>query len=374
MVLMFIFNCINGRSVSLITLCLLLSACGSVLETDKVNYKSQNDEAKPVTLEVPPDLTKMDRNKRYQLPDGSISAKTLGGEQALPRSDETSPLKLADLQIKKSGTQVWLEVARTPEVLWPQIKDFWAESGFTFAREDQKLGLLETDWAENRAKLPQDFIRRNLGKVIDSLYSTGERDKFRISLERTSDNKTEIYVTHRGLIEVYADSLSRRTVWQPRPSAPALEKEFLRRLMIKLDPSKSNAVTTTDAVIHTKASASTLTSIEGKPAVSFAQGFDIAWRRVGATLDRNGFTVEDRDRKQGIYFVRYVEIDADGEPGFFSRIFSRTKGTQGPQQFRIKIQSQSEQKSTITILNASGLPDGSDVAKKIAQLLVNELQ
>jgi outer membrane protein assembly factor BamC len=371
---MFLFDFYKKRTASLLTLCLLATSCGSVMETDKVNYKSETSDKKSAPLEVPPDLTKMERNKRYQLPDGSISAKSLDGDKAAPSANETSPIKIADLQIKKSGTQVWLEVARTPEVLWPQVKEFWSESGFTFAKEDPKLGMLETDWAENRAKLPQDFIRRNLGKVIDSLYSTGERDKFRISLERTADNKTEIYITQRGLIEVYADSFSRSTVWQPRANDPELEKEFLRRLMIKLDPTRGNNDSSIEAVIQAKQSASSLNTVNGKPTVTFSQGFDIAWRRVGSTLDRNGFTVEDRDRKQGVYFVRYVEINADGEPGFFSRIFSRSKPFQTPQQFRIKIQSTSEQQSTITILNSSGEADGSDSAKKIAQLLVNELQ
>jgi outer membrane protein assembly factor BamC len=358
----------------LFTLCLLATACGSVLDTDKLNYKTEGDDKKAAPLEVPPDLTKLERSKRYQLPDGSISAKTLNSDKATPNESGTSPLKLADIQIKKSGNQVWLEVSRTPEVLWPQVKDFWSESGFTFAKEDPKLGFMETDWAENRAKLPQDFIRRNLGKVIDSLYSTGERDKFRISIERTPDNKSEIYISHRGLIEVYADTLSRRVVWQPRPTDPALEKEFLRRLMIKLDPNRGNGDSTLEATIQAKPSASSLNTVNGKPTVTFSQGFDIAWRRVGSTLDRNGFTVEDRDRKQGVYFVRYVETEADNEPGFFSRIFSRSKPFQAPQQFRIKIQSSSEQQSTISILNSSGEPDGSESAKKIAQLLVNELQ
>jgi outer membrane protein assembly factor BamC len=372
---MFIFDFSKSRSVCLLALCLVATGCGSVIGTDKVNYKSEAEDKKVAPLEVPPDLTKMERNKRYQMPDGSISAKSVNGEkEVINTTVVTSPLKLADLQIKKSGNQVWLEVARTPEVLWPQVKEFWAESGFTFAKEDPKVGLLETDWAENRAKLPQDFIRRNLGKVIDTLYSTGERDKFRISVERTPDNKTEIYVTHRGLIEVYADTLSRRTVWQPRPNDPELEKEFLRRLMIKLDPNQTGSESSTELAIQTKPSASNLNMVNGKPTVNFSQGFDIAWRRVGATLDRNGFTVEDRDRKQGVYFVRYIEVDADGEPGFFSRIFSRSKPFQAPQQFRIKIQSSSDQQSTISILNSSGEPDGSEAAKKIAQLLVNELQ
>ena len=211
-----------------LAIALMLGACGSVMETDKVNYKSQSDENKAAPLEVPPDLTKMSRNKRYEMPAGSVSAKAIGAvNNTATESANTSPLALADIQIKRSGGQMWLEVNRSPDALWPLIKDFWIESGFTLTREEQQLGLIETDWAENRAKLPQDFIRRNLGKVLDSLYSTGERDKFRIRLERTPNNHTELLISHRGLVEVYADKLSKSTTWQVRPSDPELEKEFL---------------------------------------------------------------------------------------------------------------------------------------------------
>ena len=352
-----------------------LAACGSVLDTDKVNYKTQTDEPAQTGLEVPPDLSKISRNKRYELPNGSISANKLDEAKpsAIASADGVSPLQLADIEVKRSGNQMWLDIARPPEVLWPVVRDFWKESGFVLVRDEQNIGLMETDWAENRAKLPQDFIRRNLGKVLDSLYSTGERDKFRIRLERTANNHTELLISHRGLVEVYADKLSKSTTWQPRANDPELEREFLRRIMVKLGPANAN----TDKALEQVAAASpsSLIAIEGKPAVSFNQGFDITWRRVGVALDRNGFTVEDRDRKQGIYFVRFVDVGTEGEDGFFSKWFGKSKsGANGPQQYRLKVESTNASSSTIRILNSSGEPDGSANAQKIAQLLVSELQ
>jgi len=252
------------------------------------------------------------------------------------------------------------------------VRDFWKESGFTLLRDEQAIGVMETEWAENRAKLPQDFIRRNLGKVLDGLYSTGERDKFRIRLDRTESNHTELYVVHRGMIEVYSDKLARSTVWQPRANDPELEKEFLRRIMLRLAPITADNTKAFEGGVAK--SSSQLISLDGKPAVTFNQGFDVAWRRVGVLLDRNGFTVEDRDRKQGIYFVRYVDTPDEAEEGFFSKLFSSSKNSTGPQQYRLKIISPNNASSTITILNASGQPDASATAQKIAQLLVKELQ
>ena len=349
-----------------------LAACGSVMDTDKVNYKNQTEAPPATSLEVPPDLSKITRNKRFDVPGGTISANDLGGSKTSDTGPLTSPLALADIQVKRSGNQMWLEITRPPEELWIPVRDFWKESGFTLLRDEQAIGVMETEWAENRAKLPQDFIRRNLGKVLDGLYSTGERDKFRIRLDRTESNHTELYVVHRGMIEVYSDKLSRSTVWQPRANDPELEKEFLRRIMLRLAPTTADNTKAFEGGVAK--SSSQLISLDGKPAVTFNQGFDVAWRRVGVLLDRNGFTVEDRDRKQGIYFVRYVDTPDETEQGFFSKLFSSSKNSLGPQQYRLKIISPNNASSTITILNASGQPDASATAQKIAQLLVKELQ
>ena len=358
--------------LGLMSLMCCLAACGSVMDSDKVNYKTQTD-APPVTsLEVPPDLSKITRNKRFEVPGGSVSANELGGVKTADAGPLTSPLLLGDIQVKRSGNQMWLEIARPPEDLWVPVRDFWKESGFALLRDEQGIGVMETDWAENRAKLPQDFIRRNLGKVLDGLYSTGERDKFRIRLDRTESNHTELYVVHRGMVEVYTDKLSKSTVWQPRANDPELEKEFLRRLMLKLGPASADNAKAFEGGLAK--SSSQLITLEGKPAVTFNQGFDVTWRRVGVLLDRNGFTVEDRDRKQGIYFVRYVDMPDEAEEGFFSKLFSSSKNSLGPQQYRLKISSPNNTASTITILNASGQPDASATAQKIAQLLVKELQ
>ena len=365
----------SKRATGAVALASLLAACGSIMDTDKVNYKSQTDE-KQVPLEVPPDLSKMSRSKRYDMPGGTVSANSMNGATN-PSDTEapTSPMAIGDIQIKREGQQMWLEVSRTPEVLWPQIKDFWKESGFTFIKEEQAVGLLETDWAENRAKLPQDFVRRNLGKLLDSLYSTGERDKFRIRLERTADNHTEIYISHRGLIETGGSKSTGAVTWQPRPSDPELEKEFMRRLMVKLGPATPKNQTAADGSLELPSvnSASELINVDGKPSVKFKQGFDVTWRRLGLVLDRNGFTVEDRDRNQGLYFVRYIEVNTE-EQGFFSRLFSKAKPAQSLLQYRLKITSTDNQTSTIAILTSSGEPDGSETAARIAKLLVNELK
>ena len=223
-----------------------LSAC-STLDEDKIDYKSTS---KGNSLEVPPDLVQLSRDNRYQIP-GSATASGFEAGQASKPVATTASLTIGDVQIERAGNQRWLVVARTPEKVWPLLRDFWTDNGFLLTTDEQNIGIMETDWAENRAKLPQDFIRATLGKLIDSLYSTGERDRFRTRIEANGKGGTEIFISHRGLIETLQSNTSTgTTIWTARPSDPELEAEFLRRLMVKLgvsqEQSKKQIATTPD--------------------------------------------------------------------------------------------------------------------------------
>jgi len=261
-------------------------------------------------------------------------------------------------------------VNRPAEAVWPVVNTFWKEEGFTYVLEQQDLGLLETDWAENRAKIPMDFIRRTIGKVIDGIYSSGTRDKYRTRIERNDQGGVDIYITHRGMSEEYADAAKLRTIWMSRPSDPELEAEFLVRLMVKLGVSNENA----QAAVAQSGDGTNLAnpSSTNPNLLTLKDSFDVSWRRVGLALDRTGFTVEDRDRAQGIYFVRYVDVANKEEPGFFKKLFSASKPDTGPQKFRVVVANASGV-STVSIQNSEGKPDQGEIAQRILKLLSGEL-
>ncbi|MEW6253395.1 MAG: outer membrane protein assembly factor BamC, partial [Planctomycetota bacterium] len=159
---------------------LALSSCGFI-ETKKIDYKSAG---KAPTLEVPPDLTAPTGDNRYAIPDaqggGTATLSAYSQERrAAPASAQTLLPQQEKARIERAGSQRWLVVQATPQQVWPVIKDFWQETGFLINLESPETGVMETDWAENRAKIPQDVIRRTIGRVLDGLYSTAERDKFR---------------------------------------------------------------------------------------------------------------------------------------------------------------------------------------------------
>jgi outer membrane protein assembly factor BamC len=361
----------------------LITGC-SVLEGEKVDYKAA---AKGIALDVPPDLTQLTATSKYagsSTTSGNLNSNN-GGIQPTIAID-SGPVA----RIERLGPLRWITVNRSPEQVWPLVREFWAESGFTLEKDEAGLGILETDWNENRAKIPQDAIRRTLGKVFDSLYSSGERDKFRTRVERGDTGSTEIYISHRGITEVYADVQKIRTVWQPRPSDSDLENEFQRRLLAKLNGEVTAKTGSVAAQAKTSGITSTTSSPDGITALSrldtslpgtsiiIAEPIDRAWRRVSLALDRTGFTVEDRDRSKWIFVTRYVPGDfkTKEEPGFFSRLFGGEKVNAAQDQPRLQLALKSDggNSTRVEFLDKQGQPDLTPATRKMAELLVNDIK
>jgi outer membrane protein assembly factor BamC len=366
------FAPVNFSLLGFLLLCLaLISGCESTsFNGNKVDYKSSAD-VKTTPLDVPPDLSQLPSSARYSIP-GGVSAKNLSGTST-SGSPKVAPSNVGDVSIARDGSQRWLVVNRACDQVWPLVHAFWPENGFVYTTDQKDLGVLETDWAENKANFPKDFLHHYLGKVIDMVSSTGLRDRYRTRLEATSENTCEIYIAQRGISEEYADAARITTTWKPRPNDPELENEFLRRLMVKLGTTAEFANKSLAGI--SVASSAKLTLVNGKPVVELSQSFDNSWRRLGVALDRGGFTVEDRDRKAGLYFVRYVDKPKDtSDVPWYKSIFSSSKPTiSGPQKYRLKLVYEDDV-TKIMILNNAGDPDGGEIAKKIANILVGELK
>jgi outer membrane protein assembly factor BamC len=365
-----------------------LTGCGmisSVMEQDRVDYRGAKKAPK---LDVPPDLTQIDKDNRYTVPDAKGIASASSFQQQQQAAGANAPVATAGqsvgpvangaMRVERAGNQRWLVVGQTPEQLWPQLKQFWADSGFTLETESLTTGVMETEWAENRAKIPQDLIRRSIGKVFDSLYGTGERDKFRTRLERNPAGGTEIYISHRGAEEVLTGPQKETATWTVRPTDPELEAIFLSKLMARLsgatEPKKAEAAAA-DVIANTPAGPQHAKLVGD--AVEVDEGFDRAWRRVGLALDRVGFTVEDRDRVQGVYFVRYVDPETTSQDGFFKKLFTFGADDKAKEAQRYRVLVKAEQGasvSRVTVQTNDGKAETTPTGAKILKLLAEDLK
>jgi outer membrane protein assembly factor BamC len=370
----------------------LLAGCTTVgdglFAGDKVDYR--NSPVKTTPLEVPPDLSQLARESRYQAQGGVISAAAAAGGASAPAAGAgvggTLPASVAlanlgALRVERDGQQRWLVVPLAPEQLWPQLKNFWSESGFTLAEENASTGVMETNWSENRAKVGADAVGGIFNRLLGRLIDTGERDRYRTRVERTATG-SEVYITHRGVTEVYTSERRDNTTWQARPNDPQLEAEFLSRLMVALGQKSEPARAAVAAAAPASAPVAPLAAAATRPAAAsqatslmVSDTFDRAWRRVGLALDRTGFTVEDRDRAAGLYYVRYVDPRNAGkeEPGWWARLWGDKSNPQEALRYRVLVKGDGG-KTNVSVQNSVGVPETGENAQRILGLLSNELR
>ena len=365
-----------------------VGACSALpsitIESKKVDYKSAG---KMAPLEVPPDLTRPTSDDRFVVPD--INPKSTAtysdydrdraGQRASAGATTVLP-KQDNVRVERDGTQRWLVVKGTPQQVWPVVKDFWQEGGFIVNIEVPEAGVMETDWAENRAKIDEGGVRGFLGRLLDTAYSTGERDKFRTRLEiGTQPGTTEVYISHRGMEEVYT-SISgdnKDTRWQPRKADPNLEAMMLGRLMTRLGVDEIRAKSQVAATGSTVQPRATLSRGTDGGTLALDDQFDRAWRRVGLALDRVGFTVEDRDRSKGLYFVRYIDPRDDKkaeDKGWLSRFkFWGSSEKPKAEQYRIEVKDTTSG-CQVKVLTRDGAQESSETAGRILALLYDQLK
>jgi outer membrane protein assembly factor BamC len=373
---------ISARLTALALVALLVTGCESLgigPIGKRIDYKSASSAP---SLELPPDLTTPQYDDRYAITTASGLAAQSAGK---PRQSDLLPTN-SEARIARAGTERWLVVKATPEQAWSTARNFWTDNGFVIATEQPAVGVMETDWAENRAEVPNDLFRKYIGKYIDVFYSTYKRDKFRTRIERGSEPGTvEIYVSHRGMEQMPTAKIDNVQgagfAWAVVPPNPGLEAEMLSRLMIRFGAPETVA----DAAVTPAAAANApqharLEKVDGLAKLVVDDPFDRAWRRVGLALDRTGFTVVDRDRSSGTYFVRYADPDADmarkdRDKGFLSKLmfWRKDDDKDKPEQYRIKVVETAPQ-STVSVQDPKGQPDRSQASDRILALLRDQLK
>ena len=357
----------------------LLSGCSALNEfmgkEESVDYKST------VTgdpLSIPPDLTQANRDARFQSPlsgQGGLSysqyAQAQEAQPAVGRVQSNVLPEQDGIQVMRDGDLRWLVVDKAAEEVYPHILDFWTNQGFTLHSEDPRAGVMLTDWAENRAKIPDSWIRSLLGSVVDQVFDSGERERFRTRLERVN-GKTEIYISHQHMYETpTTDGAAFK--WVHGKEDPGLNAVMLARLMVFLGTDLEQAQAQVAQAEATKDDTPALIQVQDDASqrqLVLNEGFDRAWRRVGVGIDSAGFSVEDRDRSTGEYYIRYLDADSGEkieQPNIISRLF-RARNTAEAQRLRISVRAQGNS-SVVRVLDENGQVLNTPTAGRIINVL-----
>ena len=374
------------RAAAVVSAIAALTGCNALgvnFSDEKVQYETSTSRA---PLEVPPDLNTVTNNDRFAVP-ARPQIVSANAEAAKARMDAeargeapTQVLPQTEFaKVVRDGQFRYVHVTVSPDKVWPLLQDFWASVGLAVKSQDARTGIIQTEWAENKANLPKDIIRATIGKVLDVVYDTGTRDQYRARMERADDGTTNIFITHRQMVEVLKGPQEESTIWQPGPNDPELEAVMLTRLAQMLEtelnpaakPQEQKAIDAMEAIKYAPVS-HIVEGADGKPAaVLIDEPFDRAWRRVGVALDRGGFEVTDRDRSQGLFMINYLDPDYEQKQkqnqGFFTNLFSKAKAVD-PVPYRIRLSDEGD-KIRVTVLGEDGRADTTGVAPRILTLI-----
>lgn len=372
---------------------LALGACGSLntgslLPDKRVEYKKARQSA--TELEIPPDLSRDTIAQGGVVFDGPSPAVTTYSEYVaakrgtgtLARSQRSVLPSNPEVQIRRDGDKRWLVIQSSPSAVWDKVLDFWQENGILLVEQDPSAGVMRTAWIENRANIKSDFLTNFIRKSLDGLYATGTRDQYRVRLERGASGATELYLTHTGmeekLVSGAGSSETDQGVWTPSGTDHELEAIMLQRLLAFMGASDAAARVQRKSVgSDTPASGLSSLTTTGTPNLAINTDFARSWRLVGIALNRVGFTVEDRNRTAGNYYVRYND-PSDDQPessGWLSKMaFWRSSKKINDSALYLVNVSGSASPTIVTVMNENGTPASRETSARILSLLHDQLR
>ncbi len=356
---------------------LLLSGCSAMNQLmgseESVDYKST---VAGDPLSIPPDLTQANRDAHFRAPEGTATLSQYQQNQQAQQNATGSGVlpETSGVSVMRDGDIRWLVVDQPADTVYPKIVEFWGDQGFTLHSQDPRTGLMETDWAENRAKIPEGWIRSALGSIIDQVFDSGERERFRTRVERVN-GKTEVYISHQQMVETPTPD-GAAFKWIFGKEDPGLNAAMLARLMVFLG---TDVKTAQDKVAQAEKDADqpqiTQMSDDQQAAITLGESFDRAWRRVGVAIDSAGFAVDDRDRSSGDYFIRYLDSDSGDkieQQNIIGRLFGG-KNTAAATPYRIHVADQGSG-SIVTVLDQNGQVQNTGTAKRILTVLSTHME
>jgi len=324
---------------------IFLIGCSSIEEIpiiDKVTQPDYVSSKKAKKLEIPPDLDDINASNKYLINGDPTSLK-----QYQNKDNEKNLANLIDnqkdkIKVVKSGSMRWLVVPARQKEVWPVVESFWEDMGFDVSLS-KRTGIIETKWI-SESDLNKD--KNALGKFdawLDALANTATRRKFRTRIEEgVEEGTTEVYLSQRSLLKGldehyerkskhYEGSMNPEKIYQIeeykadndveekgivsnfKEDDLEIQYELLRRLMVKLGSSDLSARESLDSAVEVKTAE--LVNQEGYKYIKLTDNYGRAWRRLSLAIDMVGFLVEDKDRSNGIFYIKYsnLEIDEDGK-------------------------------------------------------------
>lgn len=360
----------------ILTTCAFLTACsgGSILDNLPNRAPDYRQSSVNRTIEVPPDLTSGATSNNMAVDNftpasvtsyndfqnAQVQRNNRGYIQVLPQLYGVSV-------IENSGHLPYISTQADATTAWQIVKKYWMDNGVRLAIDNPNIGIMETDWLQNKADTPKTGISGLLNSLLGFVNDNDQRDRYRMRFSRNAAGGTDIALIYsKSELTAQYDTPSGTKdpagfKWQESDNKnPELQLEMTRRIALYLSEQlkqrtgtqQSNNTTNHQTASHSYAMVTTLSN--GQPALVINGNYAQNWRTLGIALDRASFTIEAQDYNSGSYKVRYTPQSDNQSQSFFGKLWGSNDqpNTHRPQ-YLIRLADQGSQ-SIAVVQNLDG--------------------
>lgn len=367
---------------------ILLTACSSGNISDLIPDRRPDYRQSRMSsaLEIPPDLSAASVDDKLNIPD--LNPATMATYSAYAQDNAVRDRRgyiqvLPELHgvrvVENAGELPYIVVAADPSTAWQAVTRYWHNNGIRLKVSDPAVGLMETDWLENKADLPSTGFSGLLNDLLGFISDSGTRDRYRIRFSRLPDSNTAVTL-------IYSQAEERAQGNPKEPSGytwtltdndnPEMQLEMTRRIAIFISAELRRAQQVQSAADSGKTAAaatrSTLTSISGQPALALAGSYEQAWRNLGIGLDRASFRILQNAYQSGTYEVRYEpQADAAKQQGsLWTRLWGNKAAPKGKERPVYLVRLGREQERNLAVVQT---PDGRNAPENEARAVLETI-
>lgn len=288
------------KAVLLLTALVLLAGCSYLPSLDGVlpdKRKEYRASRSLPELEVPPDLTSQNINDSMGIP-GEEDSNVLSQYQRRESSE-------GGLAIVAQADEAIVTVSGDRVDIWPKLREFWQESGYTLELDDVELGVLETAWSNPR-----------------NSEGTNVRDKFNVFAEPGSSGNTMFIITH--MQQRQTDIGGGESQWVDVGNDETIERQVAQQLGEHYGLSPASTATASSSTSASRQSsiqrAEIVNNDAGQVYLNLPHSYEQAWENSDRALGQSALTVRNKNTEQGYYEIVYTPVEDTEEKGFFSRL------------------------------------------------------
>ncbi len=348
-----------------LTICLmLLTGCGWMSDdkgffVDRSNDYLKAKEGPP--LVVPEDLSSTSIQNTMAIPQISSTQRHVNFEGGAPRPEAIYAREEAEgVKIQKLGDQRWLLVPQPPAVVWPKVKQFFADNGVAIELEQPQTGRIDTEWMTISSKAARDVVRLSISDAKQAAGVATGRDRVRVLIEPgIRDRSTEIHLRY----ENDSKSMPHEDVMPAQSDIVEVETQLLNELGGYIAANVADAsISFVARNISTQSKAELQRDASDLPTLRLNLDFDRAWATVNQALHEAKLDVTDVDRSAGVFYVTVTDqmLNQEEKPSIWTRWFRS--------EHKRKVTILMEPKPPgfdLTVFDDNGQRTSSDVAEQI---------